>query len=157
MKITLVQVGKTENKCFREIVEIYEKRLERYINFEAKFLSNVKNAGNLSEQRLKEKEGEAILDCLQTSDHVVLLDERGKTFSSSEFAGYVERKAVQGLRSLVFVVGGAFGFSPSVYERADERLSLSAMTFTHQMVRLVFTEQLYRAFSIIKGEPYHHE
>ncbi|MDR2563672.1 MAG: 23S rRNA (pseudouridine(1915)-N(3))-methyltransferase RlmH [Prevotellaceae bacterium] len=156
MKITFVQVGKTEDECFRQLVGIYERRLERYVSFETRFISNVRNAGRLSEWQLKEKEGAAILDCLQPLDYVVLLDEKGKIVSSQEFAGYIEKKTTQSIRSLVFVAGGAFGFSPAVYERANEKLSLSCMTFTHQMVRLVFTEQLYRAFSIIKHEPYHH-
>lgn len=157
MKITFLQIGKTEEKCFREAVGIYEARLTHYVPFETKFIPNIKNAKNLSELQLKEKEGEAILACLRQGDHVILLDEQGKTLLSTEFAKYIEKKTVQGLRSLIFVAGGAFGFSQAVYNRADEMLSLSRMTFTHQMVRLVFTEQLYRAFSIIKGEPYHHE
>ncbi len=157
MNIKLIVVGKSEEKYLREAVEIYLKRLTHYINFEIVVLPDVKNAKNMSVSELKDKEAELILKHSAKTDKVVLLDEKGKEFSSVEFSKYIEKQMNASLKTLAFVVGGAFGFSEKVYSQANEKLSISKMTFSHQMIRLLFVEQLYRAFTIIKGEPYHNE
>lgn len=157
MKITLLTIGKTEDNYLREGIEKYIKRLKHYINFKIVELPDVKNTKNLSEDQQKAKEGELIVKSLTNTDHVILLDERGQEFSSMQFAGLFNKKMVGSIQHIVFVIGGPYGFDPSVQNRADEKLSLSKMTFSHQMVRLFFLEQVYRAFTIIKGEPYHHE
>lgn len=157
MKIKLLVVGKTDEGFIEEGIEKYLKRLKHYISFEIATLPDVKQGSKLNIEKLKEEEGKLILQKLETSDQVILLDEKGKNFSSEEFAGFLQKKMNGGFSSLVFIVGGAFGFSEDVYKRANEQLSLSKMTFSHQMVRLFFTEQLYRAFTIIKGEKYHHK
>ena len=138
-------------------IEDYSSRLKHYVPFEIKYIPDAKNTKNLTEAQQKETEGRNILAALDKSDHVVLLDERGKQFTSIEFAHYIERKMSTVQRRLVFVVGGPYGFSTDVYSRAAEKISLSSMTFSHEMIRLIFTEQLYRAMTIIRGEPYHHE
>lgn len=156
MKITLLLVGKTVGKLFSDGIDDYVKRINHYIPFNVKVIPEIKNAKNLSEKQQKEKEGELILKCIEDKSFVVLLDERGKEYRSVEFASWLDNKQ-QTLRQMVFVVGGPYGFSPAVYERADHKISLSSMTLSHQMVRLFFVEQVYRACTIIKNEPYHHE
>lgn len=157
MNIKLIVVGKSEEKYLREAVEIYLKRLTHYINFEIVVLPDVKNAKNMSVAELKDKEAELILKHSAKADKVVLLDEKGKEYSSVEFSKYLTKQMNASVKTLTFVVGGAFGFSEKVYSQANEKLSISKMTFSHQMIRLLFVEQLYRAFTIIKGEPYHNE
>ena len=157
MKIKLIVVGKTNAKYLLVGEREYEKRLSHYIKFEEIIIPDVKQAGKLSEGELKKKESQLILGKLENSDHVILLDDKGKSYSSVEFANFLQQKMNSSLKSLVFVVGGAFGFSDEVYQRANSKVSLSKMTFSHQMVRLIFKEQLYRGFSILKGEKYHHE
>ncbi len=156
MKTELILVGKTVNKHFTTLINDYVERITHYMPFAITVLPELKNTKALTEEQQKEREGEFILSRLQPSDTVVLLDEHGQSPRSIELAAWLERKQ-QHVRRLVFVVGGPYGFSPAVYKRANEKLSLSPLTFSHQMVRLVFVEQLYRACTIIKGEPYHHE
>ena len=156
MKVLLLQVGKTVNKHFIAGISDYAERISHYMPFDITTIPELKNTKNLTEEQQKTAEGELILRQLQTSDHVVLLDEHGHEFRSVEMARWLQQKQLSA-RRLVFVIGGPYGFSPAVYQRANEQLSLSRLTFSHQMVRLVFTEQLYRACTIIKGEPYHHE
>ena len=157
MKIKLIVVGKTSAKYLLEGEKEYEKRLSNYIKYEEIIIPDVKKSGKLSENELKKKEGQLILGKLENSDHVILLDDKGKLFSSIQFSEFLQQKMNSGLKSLVFVIGGAYGFSNEVYQRANSKLSLSIMTFSHQMVRLIFKEQLYRGFSILRGEKYHHE
>jgi len=156
MKVTLILVGKTTDKHFDAGINDYADRIKHYLPFEITIIPELKNTKSLSEEQQKEKEGEQILKLLTSSDTVVLLDEHGKEMRSIEYAQWLQKKQATAKR-LVFVIGGPYGFSPAVYSRADEKISLSKMTFSHQMVRLIFTEQLYRACTIIKGEPYHHE
>lgn len=150
-------VGKTVDKYLIQMIEDYVKRLKFYTDFEMVIIPDLKNNKNMPFDVQKEKEGEMILRSLNDSDDVILMDEHGKEFSSVEFASYIQKKMTSGLKRLVFIIGGPYGFSPAVYARAGGKISLSRMTFSHQMVRLIFTEQLYRAFTILKGEPYHHE
>ena len=157
MKIKLIVVGKTNVKYLLEGEKEYENRLKHYIKFEEIIIPDVKQSGKLSKNELKKKEGQLTLGKLEHSDHVILLDENGKSFSSLQFSEFLQQKMNSSLKSLVFVVGGAFGFSDEVYQRANSKLSLSKMTFSHQLVRLIFKEQLYRGFSILRGEKYHHE
>lgn len=157
MKISLLVIGKTDAGYIREGIAEYEKRLQRYVTYEMKILPDVKNAKNLTEALQKEKEGEMILEEIPATDWVVLLDEKGKEFTSLEFAEFLKQKMVRSLKKIVFVVGGPYGFSEQVYRRANDKISLSKMTFSHQMVRMIFAEQTYRAMTILKGEPYHHE
>ena len=156
MKCNLLLVGKTTDKHFAAGIDDYVSRIGHYMPFSLITIPELKNTKALTEEQQKEKEGELILKQLQPSDTLVLLDERGKMLRSAEFAQWLTGKQLTS-RRLVFCIGGPYGFSKAVYDRANERLSLSTMTFSHQMVRLVFTEQLYRACTIIKGEPYHHE
>ena len=156
MKTLLILVGKTTDKHFQAGISDYVERIGHYMPFEIVTIPELKNTKSLSEEQQKTAEGDLILKQTQPSDTVVLLDEHGKEFRSIEFAQWLERKR-NTARWLVFVVGGPYGFSPAVYERANEQVSLSKMTFSHQMIRLVFTEQVYRACTIIRGEPYHHE
>lgn len=156
MKTELILVGKTADKHFAAGIKDYTERIGHYMPFGITTLPDLKNTKSLSQEQQKEREGEQILRLVQPSDTVVLLDEHGQEFRSVELAAWLQRKQQQA-RRLVFVIGGPYGFSPAVYDRANEKLSLSRLTFSHQMVRLVFTEQLYRACTIIKGEPYHHE
>jgi 23S rRNA (pseudouridine1915-N3)-methyltransferase len=149
-------VGKTVNKHFVAGINDYVERISHYMPFEVVTIPELKNTKNLSEEQQKNAEGELILKQLQPSDTVVLLDEHGREYRSIEFAQWLQQKQ-NTARRLVFVIGGPYGFSPAVYQRANEQLSLSKMTFSHQMIRLTFTEQVYRACTIIKGEPYHHE
>ncbi len=157
MDIQLLTIGKTTQSFIKEGIEEYSTRLRRYIPFSLESIQDIKTTKSLSPSVQKEREGELITSCLNNSDHVVILDERGKQFSSIEFASRIERIMSSGKKRCVFVVGGPYGFSEKVYNRADEKISLSRMTFTHEMVRLFFVEQIYRAMTILRGEPYHHE
>jgi 23S rRNA (pseudouridine1915-N3)-methyltransferase len=157
MKVALVLVGKTVNKHFVELIDEYAGRVKHYIGFDIITIPELKNTKSLSADQQKQQEGELILKQMQAGDHVVLLDEHGKEFRSVEFSSYMEQKMQTVSKRLVFVIGGPYGFSQDVYGRANEKLSLSKMTFSHQMVRLIFVEQLYRAMTIMRGEPYHHE
>lgn len=156
MKITLILVGKTTDKLFANAIEEYRNRINHYVRFEIITIPDIKNTKNLSEEQQKTAEGEQILNKLSSADTLILLDEHGDQYRSIEFAAWLQ-KQYNVARHLVFVIGGPYGFSDKVYRRADGKIALSRMTFSHQMVRLVFTEQLYRACTIIKGEPYHHE
>ncbi|MDR1338963.1 MAG: 23S rRNA (pseudouridine(1915)-N(3))-methyltransferase RlmH [Prevotellaceae bacterium] len=157
MKIKFIVTGKTNTGYLREAISVYENRLKHYIPFELICIPDVKNAGNLNESQLKDREGKSILAQLNFGDELILLDEKGGMCSSSEFSLLLSKKINAGSRCIVFVAGGAYGFSDEIYAKASSMISLSRMTFTHQMVRLIFVEQLYRAFTIIKGEAYHHE
>lgn len=157
MRITLLTVRKTDVAWVRSGLDLYVSRLRHYVPFDLVEIPELKNVSALSREQIREKEGELVLGRLKGSDFVTLLDEKGRQLRSLEFASDLERKMTRGGRDLVYVVGGAYGFSPGVYDRADALLSLSKMTFSHQMVRTIFAEQLYRAFTIIRGEPYHHE
>lgn len=157
MKITLLTVGKTEDKYLKEGIDIYLKRLKHYIPFQILELPELKNTKSLSREQQKNKEAELIFKNIQSTDHVILLDENGKELTSKNFSVYLNKKMVGGQQHLVFIIGGPYGFSEEVYNRSNDKLSLSQMTFSHQMIRLFFTEQLYRAYTILKGEPYHHE
>ncbi len=156
MKTTLLLVGKTASRLYAEGIDDYANRINHYIPFCIKVIPELKNSKSLSEEQQKEKEGELILKNIEDKAFVVLLDEHGKEMRSVEFAAWLDNKQ-QTVRNLTFVVGGPYGFSKAVYDRADGKISLSRMTFSHQMVRLVFTEQIYRACTIIRNEPYHHE
>ncbi len=156
MKTILILVGKTTDKHFQAGISDYADRITHYMPFDIVTIPELKNTKSLSEEQQKTMESELILKQLQPSDTLVLLDEHGKELRSIELAKWLEQKQ-QTARRLVFVIGGPYGFSEAVYNRANEKLSLSKLTFSHQMVRLVFTEQIYRACTIIKGEPYHHE
>lgn len=157
MKITLLTVGKTDVEWVRKGLDLYVSRLKHYIAFSLEEIPELKNVSALSQEQIKEKEGDLILSKIRTADDVVLLDEKGKEYRSVEFADFIAKKMACSGRDMVFVVGGAYGFCKRVYDRADGKISLSKMTFSHQMVRTIFAEQIYRAFTIIKGEPYHHE
>lgn len=157
MKISLLVIGKTDAGYFVDAIREYENRLGHYIPFEMQVIPDIKNTKSLTESQQKEKEGELILKNLQTGDYIVLLDERGKEFSSLQFSTYIEKKTHTVAKRLVFIIGGPYGFSESIYSKASEKISLSKMTFSHQMIRLIFIEQLYRAMTILNNEPYHHE
>lgn len=157
MKITLLVIGKTDARYFVDAIAEYEKRLVHYIPFEIEVIPDLKNTKNLSEQQQKEKEGELIIKNLQAGDYLVLLDDKGKEYTSLKFAEYIERKTHTVPKRLIFAIGGPYGFSQAVYDKANEKLTLSRMTFSHQMVRLIFVEQVYRAMTILNNEPYHHE
>lgn len=157
MQIKLLAVGKTDSAAIAELTEIYTKRLTRYIRFEIQIIPDLKKRAKLSFEQQKKQEGDLILNQLSPSDFVVLLDEAGKQFTSMAFANYLQQRMNSGIKNLVFIIGGPYGFSEEVYQRANSKLSLSKMTFSHQMVRLFFAEQLYRAFSILNNEPYHHQ
>ncbi|AUC80107.1 23S rRNA (pseudouridine(1915)-N(3))-methyltransferase RlmH [Nonlabens sp. MB-3u-79] len=157
MKITLLAVGKTDDSRMEQLTQMYVDRLQHYINFELEIIPDLKKTKNLSEEQQKNEEGKLILNKLEKSDFITLLDEKGKKYSSLQFAELINKRSVSGLKRLVFVIGGPYGFSPEVYARSNSKLSLSDMTFSHQMVRLFAVEQVYRAFTILKNEPYHHE
>ena len=157
MKITLLAIGKTNAKYLQEGIEQYTKRLGHYIPFELKILPDVKTTKSLTTDKQKEMEGQMFLSTIGQGDWVTLLDERGKEFTSREFANYIDKKMVTLPKNLIFIIGGPYGFSQEVYDRANEKLSLSKMTFSHEMIRLFFIEQIYRAMTILKGEPYHHD
>jgi len=156
MKIKLLLVGKTDSDYLGRGIDEYVKRLKHYLPFEMLVIPDLKNTKNLSENQQKQKEGELILNQVNPGDFVVLLDEKGREFTSVDFSKFIEKQMISGLKKLVFVVGGPYGFSNEIYKQSNSKISLSKMTFSHQMVRLIFTEQLYRAMTIIKGEPYHH-
>ncbi len=156
MTIKLLGIGKTDDPSLQDLTEIYIRRLKFYSKFEMALLPDLKKVKHYDEDLQKQMEGELILGKLSSSDFVVLLDENGQQYSSEEFSEYLQKRMNSGLKKLVFVIGGPYGFSEEVYKRADSRLSLSKMTFSHQMVRLFFIEQLYRGFTILKNEPYHH-
>jgi 23S rRNA (pseudouridine1915-N3)-methyltransferase len=157
MNIKLLAIGKTDNKALQSLIDDYTKRLSFYIKFDLEIIPDIKNVKNLSESKQKEKEGELILAKLTTTDQLILLDEKGTTFSSVGFSDYLQKKMNSGAKTLVFVIGGPYGFSDEVYQKAQGKISLSLMTFSHQMVRLFFIEQLYRGFTILRNEPYHHQ
>jgi 23S rRNA (pseudouridine1915-N3)-methyltransferase len=157
MNIKLLSIGKTDNKALQSLIDDYTKRLSFYIKFDLEIISDIKNVKNLSESQQKEKEGELILAKLTSTDQLILLDEKGTTFSSVDFSDYLQKKMNSGAKTLVFVIGGPYGFSDEVYQKAQGKISLSLMTFSHQMVRLFFIEQLYRGFTILRNEPYHHQ
>lgn len=155
MTITLIAIGKTDNEQLNSLIQIYLNRLKHYINFNFILIPDIKRK-NLSEALQKKLEGEQILKNLLPGDEVILLDEKGKEYTSEKFADFLQKNMNRGIRNLVFVIGGPYGFSDEVYERVNGKISLSAMTFSHQMVRLFFIEQVYRAFTILRNEPYHH-
>lgn len=157
MKITLVQVGKTTEKYIETGIAEYAKRLQKYVQLDTKTVAYLKNAAVLSTDELKKQEGAQILKLFSPKDFVILLDESGSSYTSVAFAAQVEKYMVLGNANIFFVIGGAYGFSPAMLERASARVSLSPLTFSHQLVRLVFMEQLYRAFSILNHQPYHHQ
>lgn len=157
MKIKLLLIGKTDSDILSKGVNDYVKRLKHYIPFEMSIIPDLKNTKNLTESQQKQKEGDLILSFIKSGDFVVLLDEKGKEYTSIDFSGFIEKQMISGLKNLIFIVGGPYGFSDGVYKKCNSKISLSRMTFSHQMVRLIFTEQLYRAMTIIKGEPYHHK
>jgi len=156
VKTALILVGKTNDTHLQAIINDYAERITHYMPFEIIIIPELKNTKSLSEEQQKVREGELIMKQLTAQDTVILLDERGKQYRSLEFAKWIEKQQLTA-RRLVFVIGGPYGFSPAIYDRANGKISLSAMTFSHQLVRTIFTEQLYRACTIIKGEPYHHE
>ncbi|AWM14770.1 23S rRNA (pseudouridine(1915)-N(3))-methyltransferase RlmH [Flavobacterium sediminis] len=157
MNIKLLTIGKTDNKNLQALIDDYSKRLGFYIKFDLEIIPDIKNVKNLSEAQQKEKEGELILSKLTPTDHLILLDENGKEFSSMGFSEFLQKKMNAGIKTLVFVIGGPYGFSEQVYQKAAGKVSLSQMTFSHQMVRLFVIEQIYRGFTILKNEPYHHQ
>ncbi|NOR87890.1 MAG: 23S rRNA (pseudouridine(1915)-N(3))-methyltransferase RlmH [Bacteroidales bacterium] len=156
MKIKLIFVGKTTDEAVDLGMQKYIKRLRRYTNLDIEVIPALKNTKKMNESEIKNKEGELILGKISNSDFLVLLDEKGKEYTSVSFSEFIDRKIMQGVKNLVFVVGGAYGFSELVYQKAQQKISLSQMTFSHQIIRLIFMEQLYRSFTIMKNEPYHH-
>ena len=157
MKIRLLTVGKTDTDWIRTGIAVYRDRLNHYINFSITELPDIRNTASLSKDQIKSREGDLILKSLGPGDHVILMDEKGREFTSSEWASWIGNKLAHLSGDLVFVIGGPYGFSEAVYARSNGMVSLSRMTFSHQMVRVIFTEQLYRSFTIIRGEPYHHK
>ncbi|MFH4964388.1 23S rRNA (pseudouridine(1915)-N(3))-methyltransferase RlmH [Gaetbulibacter sp. M235] len=157
MTIKLLAIGKTDNKALQLLIEDYQKRLNFYIKFNFEIIQDLKKTKNLSEEQQKQKEGELILSSLTSTDVLILLDENGKQLDSVAFSDYLQKHMNSGIKQLVFVIGGPYGFSDDVYKQAQGKLSLSKMTFSHQMVRLFIIEQLYRGFTILKNEPYHHK
>ncbi|PKH51610.1 23S rRNA (pseudouridine(1915)-N(3))-methyltransferase RlmH [Tenacibaculum sp. Bg11-29] len=157
MKIKLIAIGKTDDKNLIQLINNYQNRLKHYVKFELDIIPDIKNVKNLSESQQKEKEGELILSKLQNTDQLVLLDDKGKHFSSIEFSQYLQKKMNSGIKQLVLVIGGPYGFSEAIYKKALGKISLSKMTFSHQMIRLFIVEQIYRGFTILRNEPYHHE
>lgn len=157
MKIKLLAIGKTDNKALQSLMDEYQQRLKHYIKFEFEIIPDIKNAKNLSEYQQKEKEGELILSKIQPTDDLLLLDENGLEFTSVAFSNYLQKKMNAGTKQLVLVIGGPYGFSDAVYAKSLGKISLSKMTFSHQMIRVFVIEQLYRAFTILKNEPYHHQ
>jgi 23S rRNA (pseudouridine1915-N3)-methyltransferase len=157
MKIKLLAIGKTDNKNLASLIQTYEQRLKHYVKFELCIIPDIKNSKNLSREQQKEREGVLILNEIKITDQLILLDEKGKEFRSIEFSKFLQKKMNSGIKELVFVIGGPYGFSDNVYQKANEKISFSKMTFSHQMIRLFVTEQIYRAFTILKNEPYHHK
>lgn len=157
MKIELAVIGKTSISYLKQGIDEYIKRLKHYVPFEIKYIDDIKNTKNISEDQQKRTEGAKILSLLGRSDFVVLLDEHGKEYTSMQYSSYIQKRMLSGAKKVVFVIGGPYGFSQEVYARANDKISFSKMTFNHEMIRLIFTEQLYRAYTIINHEPYHHE
>jgi len=157
MNIKLLTIGKTDNKNLQALIEEYTKRLSFYVKFDLEIIPDIKNVKNMSEAQQKEKEGELILSKITSTDHLIILDENGKEFSSVGFSDFLQKKMNAGIKTLVFVIGGPYGFSETVYQKASDKISLSQMTFSHQMVRLFVIEQIYRGFTILRNEPYHHQ
>ena len=157
VKILLLTIGNTDKKYMKEGIDDYVKRLTFYIPFEMKVIPDIKNRSSLSTELQKEKEGQLILNQVSSGDILVLLDESGEEFTSIGFSRWIEKKMIAGMRQLVFVIGGPYGFSNTIYQRSDIKIALSKLTFSHQMVRMIFVEQVYRAMTIMKNEPYHHE
>lgn len=157
MKIELAVIGKTSIGYLKQGIDEYIKRLKHYVPFEIKYIDDIKNTKNISEDQQKRTEGAKILSLLDKSDFVVLLDEHGKEYTSVQYSSYIQKRMLSGAKKVVFVIGGPYGFSQEVYDRANDNISFSKMTFNHEMIRLIFTEQLYRAYTIINHEPYHHE
>lgn len=157
MKIKLLVIGKTDDKNLNALIDMYMKRLKHYITFDIQVIPDIRAAKNFTTEQQKEREGELILNALENPDILILLDEQGEQYTSVEFSNYLQKKMNSGIKQMVLAVGGPYGFSKAVYERAQGKVSLSKMTFSHQMVRLFVVEQLYRAFTILNNEPYHHE
>ena len=157
MKIELAVIGKSSIGYLKQGIDEYIKRLKHYVPFEIKYIDDIKNTKNISEDQQKRTEGAKILSLLDKSDFVVLLDEHGKEYTSMQYSSYIQKRMLSGVKKVVFVIGGPYGFSQEVYDRANDKISFSKMTFNHEMIRLIFTEQLYRAYTIINHEPYHHE
>ena len=157
MKIKLLAIGKTDNKQLIQLISEYQNRLKHYIKFEIEIIPDIKNVKNLSTSQQKDKEGALILSKLQNTDQLILLDDKGKEFTSIEFSNYLQKKMNSGIKQLVLVIGGPYGFSDTIYKKSTGKISLSKMTFSHQMIRLFIVEQLYRGFTILRNEPYHHE
>lgn len=157
MKIELAVIGKTSIGYLKQGIDEYIKRLKHYVPFEIKYIDDIKNTKNISEDQQKRTEGAKILSLLDKSDFVVLLDEHGKEYTSMQYSSYIQKRMLSGAKKVVFVIGGPYGFSQEVYDRANDKISFSKMTFNHEMIRLIFTEQLYRAYTIINHEPYHNE
>lgn len=157
MKIAMLAVGRTNSPHFLPGIQEYIRRINRYLPFDEEIVPELKNAKSLSEEQQKEKEADLLLKAFQPGDYIVLLDEHGKELRSTEFAAWIEKRSATGVKRLVFVIGGPYGFAPQVHVAAHEKISLSRMTFSHQMIRLLFVEQVYRAMTILRHEPYHHE
>ena len=157
MNIKILAVGKTDNTNLQMLIEEYSKRLSFYIKFDLEIIQDIKNVKNFSENQQKEKEGALLLSKINAQDELILLDENGHDFTSVHFSDYLQKKMNSGIKTLVFVIGGPYGFSDAVYKKAKGKIALSKMTFSHQMVRLFVVEQVYRAFTILKNEPYHHQ
>ncbi len=157
MRIVLLVVGKTTNTYLHTLILDYQNRLKHYVSFDIQVIPELKNTKHVSVEMQKEKEGEMLLKQLEDANEIILLDEKGKQFSSVEFSQQIDKAQVSGKKKIVFVIGGPYGFSEPVYQKATQKISLSKMTFSHQMIRLIFVEQLYRAFTILNNEPYHHE
>lgn len=157
MQTTLIMIGKTDDDYLKKGMDIYAQRIPHYAPFDIKVIPDIKNSKNLSQEQQKSAEAQQFLSLIQPSDTVVLLDENGKMYTSRQFATYIDNAAIQGTKRLVFLIGGPYGFDKTIYDRANHKISLSPMTFSHQMVRLIFLEQLYRAHTIIRGLPYHHD
>ena len=157
MTIELAVIGKTSIGYLKQGIDEYIKRLKHYVPFQIKYIDDIKNTKNISEDQQKRTEGAKILSLLDKSDFVVLLDEHGKEYTSMQYSSYIQKRMLSGAKKVVFVIGGPYGFSQEVYDRANDKISFSKMTFNHEMIRLIFTEQLYRAYTIINHEPYHHE
>ena len=157
MKIKLLTIGKTDSKSLQLLIDEYCKRLGFYISFSMDMIPDIKNSKNLTNKQQKIAEGKELLKRIKKSDAVILLDENGKLYNSIQFSAFLQKKMNSGLKKIIFIIGGPYGFSDEIYERCDGKVSLSPMTFSHQMVRLFFTEQLYRSFTILRNEPYHHD
>ena len=157
MNTELAVIGTSSIGYLKQGIDEYIKRLKHYVPFEIKYIDDIKNTKNISEDQQKRTEGAKILSLLDKSDFVVLLDEHGKEYTSMQYSSYIQKRMLSGAKKVVFVIGGPYGFSQEVYDRANDKISFSKMTFNHEMIRLIFTEQLYRAYTIINHEPYHHE